>query len=52
MPGARNDLEFATGVVGSTDHTQGWESERDGVAGDQGWPLYLKRFADLFAHTT
>lgn len=29
-------------------HGQGWESERDDVAGDQGWPLYLKRFADLF----
>jgi uncharacterized protein YndB with AHSA1/START domain len=30
-------------------HGQGWENERDGVAGDQGWPLYLQRFADLFA---
>src|ERR671918_2081493 len=30
-------------------HGQGWESERDGVAGDQGWPLYLKRYADLLA---
>lgn len=30
-------------------HGTGWESERDGVAGDQGWPLYLKRFAGLFA---
>lgn len=30
-------------------HGQGWESERDGVAGDQGWPLYLQRYADLFA---
>jgi hypothetical protein len=29
-------------------HGQGWESERDIVASDQGWPLYLKRFADLF----
>lgn len=28
-------------------HGEGWESERDGVAGDQGWPLYLKRFADV-----
>lgn len=26
-----------------------WESERDGVAADQGWPLYLQRFADLTA---
>ncbi|MGN6535028.1 MAG: SRPBCC family protein [Mesorhizobium sp.] len=30
-------------------HGHGWESERDGVAGEQGWPLYLKRFAGLFA---
>ncbi len=30
-------------------HGQGWESERDGVARDQGWPLYLRRYADLFA---
>ncbi len=30
-------------------HGEGWESERDGVAGDQGWPLYLRRYADLFA---
>jgi len=29
-------------------HGEGWESERDGVGGDQGWPLYLRRFADLF----
>ena len=28
-------------------HGDGWESVRDGVAGDQGWPLYLRRFADL-----
>jgi uncharacterized protein YndB with AHSA1/START domain len=26
-------------------HGEGWESERDGVAGDQGWPLYLERYA-------
>ena len=26
-------------------HGPGWEPERDGVAGDQGWPLYLERFA-------
>jgi hypothetical protein len=25
----------------------GWESERDGVGGEGGWPLYLQRFADL-----
>jgi uncharacterized protein YndB with AHSA1/START domain len=27
-------------------HGEGWEAERDGVAGDQGWPLYLNRFAE------
>jgi uncharacterized protein YndB with AHSA1/START domain len=30
-------------------HGDGWESARDGVAGDQGWPLYLKRFAEVAA---
>lgn len=30
-------------------HGEGWESVRDGVAGDRGWPLYLQRFADLLA---
>jgi uncharacterized protein YndB with AHSA1/START domain len=28
-------------------HGPGWEPERDAVAGDQGWPLYLDRFAGL-----
>ena len=28
-------------------HGEGWEGVRDGVHGDQGWPLYLHRFADL-----
>lgn len=28
-------------------HGSGWESLRDGVADDQGWPLYLARYADL-----
>ena len=28
-------------------HGEGWESERDGVAGEGGWPLYLNRFAEL-----
>jgi uncharacterized protein YndB with AHSA1/START domain len=28
-------------------HGPGWESVRDGVADDQGWPLYLDRFAAL-----
>ena len=26
-------------------HGVGWESERDAVAGQNGWPLYLARFA-------
>jgi uncharacterized protein YndB with AHSA1/START domain len=26
-------------------HGEGWENLRDGVAGDQGWPLYLDRYA-------
>lgn len=30
-------------------HGEGWEGVRDGVAGDQGWPLYLQRYADLMA---
>ena len=29
-------------------HGDGWEGVRDGVGGDDGWPLYLRRFADLF----
>jgi len=28
-------------------HGEGWETERDGVASDGGWPLYLQRFADV-----
>lgn len=28
-------------------HGDGWQSAREGVAGDGGWPLYLQRFADL-----
>jgi uncharacterized protein YndB with AHSA1/START domain len=28
-------------------HGPGWDSVRDGVANDQGWPLYLDRFAAL-----
>jgi uncharacterized protein YndB with AHSA1/START domain len=27
-------------------HGDGWEGLREGVGGDQGWPLYLARFAD------
>jgi uncharacterized protein YndB with AHSA1/START domain len=30
-------------------HGEGWEAERDGVGGDQGWPLYLNRFAERIA---
>lgn len=30
-------------------HGAGSESTRDGVARDQGWPLYLRRYAELFA---
>lgn len=30
-------------------HGDGWESVREGVAGDQGWPLYLQRFADVIS---
>ena len=27
-------------------HGDGWEGMREGVGGDQGWPLYLRRFAE------
>ena len=30
-------------------HGEGWEAARDGVGGDQGWPLYLDRFAERIA---
>ena len=30
-------------------HGEGWEGVREGVSGDQGWPLYLQRFADLLS---
>ena len=33
-------------------HGAGWESVRDGVGGDQGWPLYLRRYAELFARSS
>jgi uncharacterized protein YndB with AHSA1/START domain len=29
-------------------HGDGWEGVREGVGGEGGWPLYLRRFADLF----
>ena len=28
-------------------HGAGWEGIRDGVSTDEGWPLYLDRYADL-----
>jgi uncharacterized protein YndB with AHSA1/START domain len=28
-------------------HGAGWEGLREGVAGDQGWPLYLGRYREL-----
>jgi uncharacterized protein YndB with AHSA1/START domain len=31
-------------------HGEGWEGEREGVASDGGWPLYLQRFAELLTH--
>ena len=30
-------------------HGEGWEGVREGVGGDQGWPLYLDRFAAQLA---
>jgi uncharacterized protein YndB with AHSA1/START domain len=30
-------------------HGPGWDSLRDGVGKDQGWPLYLDRYAGLIA---
>jgi uncharacterized protein YndB with AHSA1/START domain len=30
-------------------HGEGWEGVREGVDNDQGWPLYLDRYAALFA---
>jgi uncharacterized protein YndB with AHSA1/START domain len=30
-------------------HGEGWESLREGVGGEGGWPLYLARFADQVA---
>lgn len=29
-------------------HGPGWQAVRDGVAHDEGWPLYLARYAALF----
>ena len=30
-------------------HGPGWEAVRDGVGTDQGWPLYLDRYAAVLA---
>ena len=30
-------------------HGEGWEAVRDGVGHDQGWPLYLSRYAAVVA---
>jgi uncharacterized protein YndB with AHSA1/START domain len=30
-------------------HRDGWEAVRDGVDSEGGWPLYLRRYADLLA---
>jgi uncharacterized protein YndB with AHSA1/START domain len=30
-------------------HRDGWESLREGLAGDEGWPLYIRRYADVLA---
>lgn len=30
-------------------HGEGWEAERAAVESDQGWPLYLRRFAERMA---
>ncbi|HEY7008707.1 MAG TPA: SRPBCC family protein [Jatrophihabitantaceae bacterium] len=30
-------------------HGPGWQAVRDGIGGDQGWPLYLDRYAALIA---
>jgi uncharacterized protein YndB with AHSA1/START domain len=29
-------------------HGAGWEGVREGVGGDEGWPLYLSRYTELF----
>jgi uncharacterized protein YndB with AHSA1/START domain len=28
-------------------HGEGWEGERDGIASEGGWPLYLQRFGEV-----
>ena len=33
-------------------HGPGWEGVRDGVGDDAGWPLYLRRYAEVLAEPT
>lgn len=33
-------------------HGEGWQGLREGVADDQGWPLYLERFAEQVGKAT
>ena len=33
-------------------HGPGWQAVRDGVDGDEGWPLYLARYAALIAEAS
>jgi len=33
-------------------HGEGWQSVRDGVEGESGWPLYLGRYLELVAKRT
>ena len=57
-PGSRVTVTF-TATVGGTRvdlvhdqldaHGPGWETVRDGVAGREGWPLSLGRYADVIA---
>jgi uncharacterized protein YndB with AHSA1/START domain len=30
-------------------HGQGWQALRDGIGGEEGWPLYLQRYATVVA---
>ena len=30
-------------------HGDGWEGVREGVGGDEGWPLYLRRFSEVLS---
>jgi uncharacterized protein YndB with AHSA1/START domain len=32
-------------------HGEGWQNVRDGVAGPEGWPLYLRRYTERLAQT-